>query len=269
MSYITYFNLISRNTLCILSVFLSAVLFCPFVSASSETPDKLVRSADIYRANFESIKAARMYESAFRIDSDNFDLLKKLVISLNDSGQILREEKSNTALLYFNKASEYSEIARDRFSTEPHTHFMLALSHGNLSRYTNGRKKIELAKSTFDNCKKMIELEPGFAPSYVILGVYYRELSSLGWLEKKLADRFLGQFYGGSLEESLSMLQKAVELEPMAIYAHFELAQTYMLLGENNKASLHLNRVLVLPVTGTMDNYKKDKSRKILSGLGL
>ncbi len=44
-----------------------------------------------------------------------------------------------------------------------------------------------LGKDVEDYAEKAIQLDPSFAPSYTLLGVFYREVASLNWLERMLA----------------------------------------------------------------------------------
>lgn len=111
----------------------------------------------------------------------------------------------------------------------------------------------------------MIELKPDFAPSYVVLGIYYREVSELSWLEGQLADKLMGGLPDGSVDESIKALEKAVSLAPDAIYTNFELAKTYESVNEFNKAEKYYKRVTELPVTDHLDSKKKEKSKNALS----
>lgn len=241
------------------------LVFTAVAPAYSGTVDQLVEKGDSHREKFDNLDAARSYEEAYGMENDNFEILKKVVISYNDAGEDHRDRDREKAEKFFSKAIQYAEMSSDKFPEKEDNHFLLALTYGNMARFSDGKRKVELARNVESNIKKMIELRPDFAPSYVVLGVYYREISELGWLLEKFADTLMGGLPGGTIEDSVRTLEKAVSLEPDAIYTQFELAKTYESVEEYEKASIHYKKVLELPVTDHHDDLKKEKSEKALA----
>lgn len=231
---------------------------------AGESARQYVEEGDRYRDNFRNLQAARQYEKAYGLN-ESFGIIKKLILSYNDAGEDLRSSDKEKAEHFFRKAIKYAETSRDKYSEEADNYFLLALTYGNLARFSNGKEKVSLARNVEKNIKKMIELKPDFAPSYVVLGVYYREVSELSWLEEQLADKLMGGLPDGSVDESIKALEKAVSLDPDAIYTNFELAKTYESIKEYNKAEKYYKRVTELPVTDHLDCKKKEKSRNALS----
>lgn len=241
------------------------LVFTTLAPVYSETVEQLVEKGESYREKFENLDAAISYEEAYGMKSNNFEILKKMIISYNNAGEDHRDKDRDKAEKFFSKAIEYAEISIDKFPEKEDNHFLLALTYGNMARFSDGKRKVELARNVESNIKKMIELRPDFAPSYVVLGVYYREISELGWLLKKFADTLMGGLPGGTIEDSIRTLEKAVSLEPDAIYTQFELAKTYESTEDFEKASTHYEKVLELPVTDHLDDLKKEKSKKALA----
>lgn len=239
-----------------------AILILSAGNGIAENAEQLVKQGDLHREHFENLDAAMDYEKAFEIKSSSFEILKKVIISYNDSGEDYRDLDRTRAEEYFNKAIHYAEISRKKFPEKDENYFLQALVYGNLARFSDGKRKVELARNVEENIKIMIQKRPDFAPSYVVLGVYYREVSELSWLTEQFADKLMGGLPDGSLEESREALEKAVSLDPDVIYAQYELAKTYESLKQYKKAIEHYRKVIDLPVTDHLDVLKKQKSER-------
>lgn len=246
------------------NLFTLLIVLLTINSSVAGTVERLMEEGDRLRSDFQNTEAARKYEQAYKIDNESFEIMKKLVLSYNDAGEDYRDTAGKKAEKFFEKAIQYAEISKENFPDHEDNYFLLALTYGNLARFSDGKKKVELARNVKENITKMIEQKPDFAPSYVVLGVYYREVAELNWLVKKFADSLLGGLPEGSLQDSRKVLEKAVTMRPDAIYAHFELAQTCEELHHYKDAAFHYNKVIELPVSDHLDDLKKKKSHKAL-----
>ena len=157
----------------------------------------------------------------------------------------------------------YAEMANEKFPDDPDVYFLLAISYGNLSRYTKGKDKVKLARNVEDNLQKSIKHNPDFAPSYIAMGIYYREVATLSWFLKNFANAFLGGLPDGTLEDSKNMLLKAIELRPEFIISHYEIGKTYIEMEDYEKADMHFQKVLELDIIDHSDWSKKEKVRKM------
>lgn len=237
------------------------------VSVHADGFETLVEQGDMLHLNFNNIEALEYYQKAYEINPNNFKIIKKLTITSNDCGEDKVEINEEIAKEYFALSVKYAEIAINKFPDEPEVYLLLGLSYGNSSRYAGGKKKIKLARDVEKNFKKMIELKPDFAPPYIGLGIYYREVAKLNFFLKLFAKSLLGGLPDGSLEDSETMLIKAVEIAPDRVFTHYELAITYLDIGDTEKAKYHLEKVLELPETDHLDPLKKKTAKKILKDL--
>ena len=73
-----------------------------------------------------------------------------------------------------------------------------------------------------------------------------------------------GSIPEGTLEDSERVLQKALCLDPGNIYAHYELARTYIEMGRQQDARDHLQTVLDLHPDDFQSNQIQKKSREML-----
>ena len=260
----TYFYIIHMNKyVYLLLIFIN---FIPLGPLAAETYTYLEKG-DKYHNSFNNAKALSYYQKAFDTDPNSFEIIKKLTITANDCGEDQVEIDEDKAKEYFFQSVKYAELARKNFPDEDDIYLLLGLSYGNSSRYASGKDKVRLARDVENNFSKMLELRPDYAPPYIGLGIYYREVANLNFLLKFMVKKILGGLPDGSLEDSKEMLIKAVELAPDKVFTHYELAITYLDLEENEKVIYHLQKVLELPSTDHLDSIKKKTATKILKDL--
>lgn len=219
-----------------------------------------LEQGDKYYSKFDNLDAIREYERAYQLSPDSFDVLSKLANAYNDYGEDLKDSNSGGAETYFKDAIKYAEILKNKYPARAESYFLVASAYGNLALYKGGRDKVRLARNLEKYAKKAIEIDPTFAPAYVVLGIYYRETATLNVVEKAFANAFLGDFPKGSLNDSARALLKAEKLSPQSIFPHFELAETYEKLDEEDKAILEYRKVLELPLSDHQDKVKKQQA---------
>jgi tetratricopeptide (TPR) repeat protein len=99
---------------------------------------------------------------------------------------------------------------------------------------------------------------------FIILGIYYRELSSLSWIERTFANTFFGGVPQGSLEDSEQMLKKALAINPNIVVAVYQLSKTYREMNRNKEEEALLRKVLTMKELNFRDKFAKEKSKKRL-----
>ena len=164
-----------QNVLVYLIIFLTLNTGIVF----SQTFDDLVSLGDEYHSKFENEKALAEYKKAYAFNPDNFLILQKLTLTSNDCGEDLRGTDMEKAKSYFRESVRYAELAKEKFPDDPDVYFLLSISYGNLSRYTGGKDKVRLARNVEENLQKTIKYKPDFAPAYIAMGIYYREVCKL------------------------------------------------------------------------------------------
>lgn len=258
-TYILYYSM--KRLLFYLILVLSVNIGVIYASPA----DEFVLQGDKYYNEFNSVEALNEYEKAYALDPNSFEIIKRLTLTSNDCGEDLRETDMETAKQYFRHSVSYAELANKKFPEIPETHFLLAISYGNLARYSKGKTKLKLARNVEYNLKKMVVLMPDFAPSYIALGIYYRQVSNLSWFQRKFANSFLGGIPEGTIEDSRDSLLKALELDQDFIITHYEIARTYKEMGDYEKANYHFTKVLELDIRDHSDNSKKEIVTLILN----
>lgn len=105
----------------------------------------------------------------------------------------------------------------------------LAICAGNLSGFLSGGDKIEMAEKAREAALMAIELDDQNDLANLVLGVWNREIATVGGMTKLAAKVFYGGVpEGASLENSEIRLRRAIELAPGFLNHHRELAITLM-----------------------------------------
>ncbi|MGH7571751.1 MAG: hypothetical protein ACREMK_07915 [Gemmatimonadota bacterium] len=171
---------------------------------------------------------------------------------------------------------ESIELARQATRQGPqvsraHTALAIALgSYGDylahVHRIQKAREVIDLGQRSYDAIERARVLDPGDYAPYVFLGVFHRRLATVHPLVKAIARTFLGGYPDVSLEESASLLRRAVELDPMSVSARTELALTYQAMERGEDARRTYREALELEPRSRLERIALDHAREYLAG---
>ena len=241
-----------------------ALVFLGSLAVRAEELGHFIVQGDINYNDFNNLEALNSYTKAYELDPESFEVLMKLTRACNDVGEDLKEEGSKEAERYFIDAFQYSEKMRELFPEKAETYFYLAATRGNLALFKGGKDKVKLGRYVESYAKKAIEINPDYAPAYVALGVFYREVANLNWFLKKFANAFFGGLPEGTNEDFLKALIKAEKYLPESVYVQFELGKTFKEIGNKEKMEYRFNKALKLPNTDHRDKYFKKHITKYL-----
>jgi hypothetical protein len=196
------------------------------------------------------------------LDSGNaaytrFDNIRALI----DAGEDIDAEKSEPLYL---EGLRYADTLRQRYPDSGQSYFLTAIAAANLAQIKKGMKRIPFAMIIEPNIRKSIADDPRFAPAFVVLGSYCREVAIASPLLKTLVRLFYGWNPQGILVESEQVLQNALKLDPGNIYAHLELARTDAAMGKKMEAVRILEQMQGLPIAWHGDKNLKKTGRQIL-----
>ena len=124
-----------------------------------------------------------------------------------------------------------------------------------------------MVRSIEADIKRSIKNDPTFAPAYVILGRFYREIALANPFLKAIARLFFGGVPEGTLHDSEQILQKALALSPGNLYAHMELARTEVAMHNRKEAIGLLVAMQELPSAWHLDNRLKRMGRALQAQL--
>lgn len=226
---------------------------------------QLVEEGDAAYAAFDNKEALLHYEQAYRSDTTNFDVLLKMSRTSYDWGlDLIAQDQEEQATQIFESSILYAQSLVRQYPDSAQAHFLLAATMGNLALFKGGREKIWLGRMVEQHSNKAISLDPSLAYPYVSLGIYYRELSRLSWLERTLAKVFFGRLPASTFEQAVELLETALELRPNFPFLHFELAMTYMMQKQKEKAISHLQTLIELSPETTQDARNQDYAERLV-----
>jgi tetratricopeptide (TPR) repeat protein len=180
-------------------------------------------------------------------------------------GEVADEPERGT---YLHHAEEYARrcIAVDSMSAEGHTWLTAAL--GYIAFYATRAEQVRLAWEILREADKAIELNPNNDAAFSIKGSLYRALGNAGWLERQLAQIFLGRLPRGGFEEGEAALQRAIALGPDVMRHYYEMAVLYVDWGRNEEAKQMLIQARSRPIRVAIDRPRLVKIQELLSELG-
>lgn len=245
-----------------------SLLLIPVHSACSETYKDYLKQGDQFYSEFNNHSALENYLVAYKLSPDSYEVLFRLARTYNDLGEEFYEyRKSDSSEVMIKYALMYSGMLVKNFPDSSASYAFLAMSYGNQALFEGGKEKIKLAHKIEDNAKKSLQMNPHQYLSYIILGIYYRQIADLNWFERMFANTFFGNVPEGTFEESLDMLNKALKVEPNTIIASFQLSLTYKAMGDNEKETDLLKKLLTYQQKNFRDLFAIKKAKKRLKEL--
>ena len=225
---------------------------------------ELLDSGDVSYAEFTNAIALDWYRRAYLKCPENYEAIMKMTRAYIDVGQGAAIAKPESLFI---TGLRFADTLRQRYPDSGQAYFLTSVASGNLCFIRKGARRIKLVRMVEHNANKAIELAPDFAPAYVVLGIYYREIAIANPILKILARLLLGGIPDGTLKDSEHTLQKALELSPNNIFGLLELSRTDLLMGKKNEAIVHLTRALNSEPAWYQDKKLKQECEWLLQSL--
>ncbi|RPI71330.1 MAG: hypothetical protein EHM47_10455 [Ignavibacteriales bacterium] len=234
-----------------------------------------LKKGDELHKKFDNKNAAIQYEKAYDLAPDNYYVLLNITEVYNDLGEeyveLSRRSEVNhfrdEAKNYIDKAIHFAELFQKKFPDSADAYTYLALSYGNIAMFRGSKEKIKLAHQVKNNAEKSLQMDPDNYISYIILGIYNREIGNLSFFERIFANTFFGDVPEGSFEESIKMFNKALQLMPQTIVPAYGLAKTYRYMSEDEKEKELLQKILKYKVQNFRDKFAIEKAKRRLENL--
>jgi len=221
-----------------------------FPSPSERTSS--LEAADREFKNIHYVRAIALYDSALTTSTDSTAVLWRLArvwICSGDTAARGRKYK------LYKQAESYARRAIRSDSTSSEAHAWLAAAMGNIAMFEGGKTKVRLAHAIKREVDRAIVLDGKNDVAYSILGSFHKAIGDVSWIEKQLANIFLGGLPDGGYGESEAAFRKAIELAPDVVRNHFELAKMYVSQERNQEALVELRRTRALPMGVASDRY--------------
>jgi Regulator of microtubule dynamics protein 1-3 len=220
-------------------------------------------AGDAAAARFDLPATLAAYRAARAAAPDSYEAAWKLARSLADAATLAPDPAERERLCL-----EAETAARDAVRlrpADPAGHDMLAIALGRLALFEGGKRKVELGKEVKAEADRALRLEPNDDVALDVLGVWNREMASLGWLLRDFAELLYGKLPAASLAASIADLTRAVELRPEVITHRVELGISLATARRWSQAQEQFERALALPTGWVTDDHYRAIARRELA----
>ncbi|XP_055627004.1 regulator of microtubule dynamics protein 1-like [Toxorhynchites rutilus septentrionalis] len=130
------------------------------------------------------------------------------------------------------------------------------------------KERISQLENVKKHMLKAVELNPGDATSWYILGQFYYGLADLPWYQRKIVSTIFAAPPSGSYEEALECFEKAESTKPN-FYSmnHLMLGKACQALKKTDKAKEYLTQAANVTVLNEDDKQAKEEATKLLKKL--
>lgn len=210
-------------------------LLCFAVFISAQNAEELIAEGDSLYQDMQDMATAKeamdKYLQALRKNDSQYEALWRISRILYYIG--MHTQKKKDQQIMFSQGIYYGKKAVEAEPERPEGHYWLGVNYGKYGEVKGVLKSLSLVKPIKEKMNKVIELDRGF--------------------EGGGADKVLGRVYfklpgfaGGDNQKSLEHLLKAKEFDPGDPLTRLYLADTYLALGEVDKAREEIEFVLSL-----------------------
>ncbi|MBN8555629.1 MAG: hypothetical protein J0L93_09305 [Deltaproteobacteria bacterium] len=222
-----------------------------------------------YFKKYDDETSSKHFEAARKLKPNDFDAQLMLLRTTNNIGQNLRDSGADPQLVeaHFKKNVLLAEALNKSHPERAEGPFSLAIAYGNLALFSSAREKVRLSQNIEANLKKSIELNPQFPFSHLGLGIFYREVSRITFLERFFANLLFGKIPHATLEDAEQNFKSSLELEPNFLFTHYHYGICLEYADKTDEAIAEYQKVVDLPQTDSQDPRLKRLAKKALDRL--
>jgi tetratricopeptide (TPR) repeat protein len=166
----------------------------------------------------------------------------------------------------FQQALDHAQKELALAPNSAQAHLDVAITTGKMARVSGAKTKLKLAPVVADEARKTIAIDSNNWQAYHVLGVWNREIATLGGF-KKFGASLMGGLPKASLDDAIANLETARRLAPTSIRNHLELARTYEKAHRLDDARSEYRQALSQPPAEPGDGELQRQARAELAGL--
>jgi tetratricopeptide (TPR) repeat protein len=175
-------------------------------------------------------------------------------------------EGSEAQKANFQRALDYAQKELRLTPNAPQAHLDVSITTGKMARVSGAKTKLKLAPIVADEARKTIELDANNWQAYHVLGVWNREIATLGGF-KKFGASLMGGLPKASLADAITNLETARRLAPDSIRNRVELARTYLKAHRPADARNEYLQAIALPKSEPRDGELQRQAKAELADL--
>lgn len=246
---------------------LSCIAFQPLqaVIKASEPAGKPAPFAAADRAfmALQYEKADSLYEAMRQTHPESADLYWKLARLNISMAEAYGPKDSEHRIPLYSKAVDAARKAVAFDSTNAAAHTWLAASLAVKADKIGSKEKLARAREIKRELDRALALNPHDDVAWSILGSYYRQVSTIGWMSRFLGNTFVGKMPEGNPEAAEKAFKKAISLNPRAIRHYHELALLYIDQHRDEEALQALQAAVTKPVLMKSDTRRLEEIREL------
>jgi len=223
--------------------------------------DILMSVGDSAFAAFNNELASAYFLEAAKLDTSAFVPVAKALRALTtEAKDLIDEGHKDEARRLVDTSIVLAEQLASRHPDEAESYLQLAAAHGNHALISGGKTKVRIGGKIEEYCKKAIELDADFAPPYLVLGIMYRKLDELSWIERTFANALLGNLPKGSKDLSEHYIELALERDPGIVVGWYELGLTRLAMKDEIGAVAAFNSAIERPPQTSADVKAREQA---------
>ncbi|MDT8323428.1 MAG: tetratricopeptide repeat protein [Bacteroidota bacterium] len=230
--------------------------------APSPSMREQIEESDLLFARGKFTASRRIMDELIKTHPDDAEVLWRMAQHMINDGDGTRDREKRERL--YRESVEYSEAAVKADPRSADARAYLAASYGSYAMFAGGKEKVKLANRIRDELDQALRLDPDNQVALTIYGTWHREVSEVSWIERQLANMFLGSMPDGSIEESIRYLNSAVRIAPKVFRHRYELALSYIAADRLRDAAASFRAALQCPTSWKTDDRRRPRIREWL-----
>lgn len=215
-------------------------------------------------ARLEYARAEETYDSALASTADSAQYLWRLSRLYVCQGDMAPHEKKEET---YRQAVVYAERCILADSTVAQGHTWKAAALGNIAMFEGSKGKVRLCNEIKRELDCAIALDSLDDVAWSILGSFYLALGRVGWIERQIANVFLGSLPDGGYAEAEAALRRAIAIAPGIVRHRFELGLVLEEEGRKKEAIDAFRTAAGLPTTVASDPRTKERALRTAAKL--
>jgi tetratricopeptide (TPR) repeat protein len=244
--------------LCLLSLILLMGSSAVSTMRSPDSPDSDIQARfaaiDSVFRYLDYKKTERLIKDGLKNYPGNAGFLWRYSNLMVNAGDAVPEEKR---MSYFERAVKYADRAVKADPKNANAHAFVAASHGSIGLYAGKKEKIKLAYVVRDALNLALKLDPKNYFAHTVYGGWHRELADLSWIERSVANLFLGELPDASYKKSVYHYKQANRARSCMLRNRYGLGLTYDAMDKESMAVKEFKRALKCPNTAKADNRRR------------
>ena len=177
-----------------------------------------------------------------------------------------RQDQGRRSL--FEQGLDAAKRAIEADDTNGLAHFSRAMAEGRLALDAGTREQIERSRAVKHHADRAIELDENneIDGAYHARGQWHREVASLGRVSRAVVRTVYGGLPDASFDEAVDDFLAAIDIDDRILH-RIELARTYKMMDEPEKAREQLEILLDMPSEEPDDESHKSEAREMLDDL--